>query len=162
MKHTISALVENKPGVLARISGLFRRRGFNIHSLAVGPTENPEISRMTIVVDLEERPLEQVTKQLYKLINVIKISDLDPRESVERELVLIKVNAPAQVRPEIIEIVDIFRAKIIDVSRTTLTVEVTGTEDKVRAMEDLLRPYGIRELARTGKVALLRGGKAGG
>jgi len=162
VKHTISALVENKPGVLARISGLFRRRGFNIHSLAVGPTENPEISRMTIVVDLEERPLEQVTKQLYKLINVIKISDLDPRESVERELVLIKVNAPAQVRPEIIEIVDIFRAKIIDVSRTTLTVEVTGTEDKVRAMEDLLRPYGIRELARTGKVALLRGGKAGG
>ncbi|MEW6189377.1 MAG: acetolactate synthase small subunit [Actinomycetota bacterium] len=162
MRHTISVLVENKPGVLARVSSLFRRRGFNIHSLAVGPTEDIEVSRMTIVVDVEERPLEQVTKQLHKLVNVIKISDLDPKESVERELVLIKVNATAEVRPEIIEIVDIFRAKIVDVSQTTLTIEVTGTEDKVKAMEDLLRPYGIRELVRTGKVALPRGGRAGG
>ncbi|MDI6689927.1 MAG: acetolactate synthase small subunit [Actinomycetota bacterium] len=162
MRHTLSVLVENKPGVLARVSSLFRRRGFNIHSLAVGPTENIEVSRMTIVVDVEERPLEQVTKQLHKLVNVIKISDLDPKESVERELVLIKVNATAEVRPEIIEIVDIFRAKIVDVSQTTLTIEVTGTGDKIEAIEDLLRPYGIRELARTGKVALPRGAKAGG
>ncbi|MDI6821594.1 MAG: acetolactate synthase small subunit [Actinomycetota bacterium] len=162
MRHTLSVLVENKPGVLARVSSLFRRRGFNIHSLAVGPTENLEVSRMTIVVDVEERPLEQVTKQLHKLVNVIKISDLDPKESVERELVLIKVNATAEVRPEIIEIVDIFRAKIVDVSQTTLTIEVTGTGDKIEAIEDLLRPYGIRELVRTGKVALPRGAKVGG
>jgi len=159
MKHTLSVLVENKPGVLARISSLFRRRGFNIESLAVGPTEDPAISRMTIVVDLEERPLEQVTKQLYKLINVIKISDLTPEEAVERELILIKVSASSAIRAEIIEIADIFRAKIIDVGRDTVTIEATGTEDKVRAMVDLLRPYGIKELARTGKVALTRGAK---
>lgn len=157
MKHILSVLVENKPGVLARVASLFRRRGFNIDSLAVGPTEDPTISRMTIVVDVAEHPLEQVEKQLHKLINVLKISDLDPKESVERELVLIKVDATAKERPEIIEIVDIFRAKIVDVSQKTVTVEVTGTGDKIKAMEDLLRPYGIRELVRTGKVALGRG-----
>lgn len=157
MKHTLSVLVENKPGVLARVASLFRRRGFNIDSLAVGPTEDPATSRMTIVVDVAEHPLEQVEKQLHKLVNVLKISDLDPRESVERELVLIKVDATAKERPEIIEIVDIFRAKIVDVSQKTVTVEVTGTGDKIKAMEDLLRPYGIRELVRTGKVALGRG-----
>lgn len=159
MKHTLSVLVENKPGVLARISSLFSRRGFNIESLAVGPTEDPAVSRMTIVVDLEDRPLEQVTKQLHKLINVIKISDLTPEEAVERELIIIKVTASPAVRAEIIEIADIFRAKIIDVGRDTVTIEVTGTEDKVEAMVDLLRPYGIKELARTGKVALTRGAK---
>ncbi|HAW60670.1 MAG TPA: acetolactate synthase small subunit [Actinobacteria bacterium] len=157
MKHILSVLVENKPGVLARVASLFRRRGFNIDSLAVGPTEDPTISRMTIVVDVAEHPLEQVEKQLHKLINVLKISDLDPKESVERELVLIKVDATAKERPEIIEIVDIFRAKIVDVSQKTVTVEVTGTGDKIKAMEDLLRPYSIRELVRTGKVALGRG-----
>ncbi len=159
MKHTLSVLVENRPGVLARISGLFSRRGFNIDSLAVGPTENPEVSRMTIVVNVEEHSLEQVTKQLHKLVSVIKISDLDPHESVERELVLIKVGADSQTRAEIIEIADIFRAKIIDVGRSSLTVEVTGTGAKVQALEELLQSYGIKEMVRTGKIALIRGGK---
>lgn len=159
MKHTLSVLVENKPGVLAKISGLFSRRGFNIDSLAVGPTENPVISRMTIVVDGETHSIEQVTKQLHKLINVLKINDLASEESVERELVLIKVNADASVRAEIIEIADIFRAKIIDVGKNSLTIEATGTTPKVEAIEDLLKPYGIKELARTGKIALSRGSK---
>lgn len=156
MKHTLSVLVENKPGVLARVAGLFRRRGFNIESLAVAPTEDPEFSRMTIVVDLEDKPLEQVTKQLHKLINVVKISDLEPQEAVVRELALIKISATAEARAQILEIVDIFRAKIVDVARETLTVEVTGTEDKIEAIIDLLRPYGIREIASTGRVALKR------
>lgn len=156
MKHTLSVLVENKPGVLARVAGLFRRRGFNIESLAVAPTEDPDFSRMTIVVDLEDKPLEQVTKQLHKLINVVKISDLEPREAVVRELALIKVSAAAEARAQILEIVDIFRAKIVDVAREVLTVEVTGTEDKIEAIVDLLRPYGIREIALTGRVALRR------
>lgn len=159
MKHTLSVLVENKPGVLARIAGLFSRRGFNIDSLAVGPTDHPEFSQMTIVVDAEEHYLEQVTKQLHKLINVVKISDLDPKESVGRELVLIKVGAAPEQRARIIEIADIFRANIVDVARNTLTIEATGTEDKVRAIEDLLKPYGIKELVRTGKVAISRGSK---
>ncbi|MBI4744187.1 MAG: acetolactate synthase small subunit [Actinobacteria bacterium] len=153
MKHT------NKPGVLAKISGLFSRRGFNIESLAVGPTENPAVSRMTIVVDGEAHPMEQVTKQLHKLINVLKINDLVSEESVERELVLIKVNADASVRAEIIEIADIFRAKIVDVGKNSVTIEATGTTPKIEAIEDLLRPYGIKELARTGKIALSRGSK---
>jgi acetolactate synthase-1/3 small subunit len=156
VKHTLSVLVENKPGVLARVAGLFRRRGFNIESLAVAPTEDPEFSRMTIVVDLEDKPLEQVTKQLHKLINVVKISDLEPQEAVVRELALIKISATAEARAQILEIVDIFRAKIVDVARETLTVEVTGTEDKIEAIIDLLRPYGIREIASTGRVALKR------
>ncbi len=159
MKHTLSVLVENKPGVLARIAGLFRRRGFNIDSLAVAPTEDTRYSRMTIVVDLEGKPLEQVTKQLHKLVNVIKVSDLKPSEALERELALIKVGATTPNRAQIIEIVDIFRAKIIDVSRTTLTVEVTGTADKIDAITNLLKPFGIKEIARTGKVALTRGSK---
>jgi acetolactate synthase-1/3 small subunit len=159
MKHTLSVLVENKPGVLARVSGLFSRRGFNIDSLAVGATEDPQISRMTIVVDVEEHSLEQVTKQLYKLINVIKISDLDPAEAVERELALFKVGADPSSRAEVIEIADIFRAKIVDVARSTVTIEVTGTGAKLEAIRDLLRPYGIREMARTGTIALGRGGK---
>ena len=158
-QHTLVALVEDKPGVLNRMASLFRRRGFNIDSLAVGPTEDPELSRMTIVVDAEEHSLEQVTKQLHKLINVIKISDLDPSKSVSRELLLVKVRAGAENRAEIIEIADIFRSNIVDVSRASLTLEVTGTSDKLTALEDLLRPYGITELARTGKIALGRGVK---
>ena len=157
MKHTLSVLVENKAGVLARVAGLFSRRGFNIDSLAVGPTEDPALSRMTIVVGAEDHSLEQITKQLYKLINVIKISDLNPRESVSRELLLLKVNATDQTRANIIEIAGIFRANIVDVSRTSLTLEATGTPEKLAAIEDLVRPYGISELARTGKIALSRG-----
>ncbi len=157
MKHIVSALVENKPGVLVRIAGLFSRRGYNIESLAVGPTEKPELSRMTIVVDIADRPLEQVRKQLHKLINVIEISDLTPEQAVERELILVKVKAPPEKRAEIIEIADIFRASIVDVSSDMLVLEVTGTESKLSAMESLLRPYGIREFARTGKIALSRG-----
>ena len=159
MKHTLAVIVENKPGVLARIAGLFSRRGYNIDSLAVGPTEDPKMSRMTIVVDAEEHNLEQVTKQLNKLINVIKISDLDPGDSVVRELVLIKIRANSKNRAEIIELADIFRAKIVDVSIGSVSLEVTGTVEKLAAMEDLLRPYGIAELVRTGKVALGRGVK---
>ena len=158
MRHTVSALVENKPGVLVRIAGLFSRRGFNIESLAVGPTERPSISRMTIVVDVADRPLEQVNKQLNKLVNVLKTSDLRPDEAVERELALFKVGAAAEKRAQIIEIVDIFRAKIVDATHDELIIEATGTEDKIAALENMLRPYGIKEMSRTGKIALARGG----
>jgi len=161
MKHTLSVLVENKPGVLTRVTSLFARRGFNIDSLAVGPTEDETLSRITLVVSAEDTPLEQITKQLHKLINVIKIQDLDPAESIDRELVLFKVNAPADKRHEIIEIADVFRAKVIDVGRNSLTIEATGSSDKIRAMEDLFRAYGIKELARTGKIALARGSREG-
>ena len=157
MKHTLSVLVENKPGVLARIAGLFSRRGFNIESLVVGPTDDEAVSSMTIVVDAEAHLLEQVTKQLHKLVNVIKISDLDPKESIWRELVMIKVEADPKKRAQILEIVDIFRAKVIDVGTKTLTIEITGTEEKIGALEELLKPYNIVELARTGRVALPRG-----
>jgi acetolactate synthase I/III small subunit len=159
VRHTVSALVENKAGVLVRIAGLFARRGFNIESLAVGPTEQPSISRMTIVVDVADRPLEQVSKQLNKLINVIKVSDLKAGEAVERELAMFKVSAKPEARAEVIEIVDIFRAKIIDASREELIIEATGTEDKIAAIESMLRPYGIKEMSRTGKIALARGGR---
>ncbi|HEY4686916.1 MAG TPA: acetolactate synthase small subunit [Candidatus Subteraquimicrobiales bacterium] len=157
MKHTLSVLVENKPGVLARIAGLFSRRGFNIETLAVGPTEKPDFSRMTLVVEAKSHQLEQVTKQLHKLINVVKISDLNPQESIGRELVLIKITADAGTRAQIMEIVDIFRAKIVDVAKETLIIEATGTEDKIKALEDLLKPHGIRELVRSGRVSLARG-----
>ena len=161
-KHTLSVLVENKAGVLTRVTSLFARRGFNIDSLAVGVTEDPSLSRITIVVSGEDTSLEQVAKQLHKLINVIKIHDLDPKETVDRELVLYKVNAPADRRHEIIEIANVFRAKIVDVGKSTLTIEATGAGDKLSAMEDLLRVYGIKELARTGKIALSRGLREGG
>lgn len=161
MKHTLSVLVENKPGVLTRVTSLFSRRGFNIDSLAVGVTEDPTLSRITIVVSAEETPLEQITKQLHKLVNVVKIQDLDPAESIDRELILFKVNAPPDRRHEVIEIANVFRAKIVDVGKNSLTIEATGTADKLRAMEDLLRAYGIKELARTGKIALTRGAKEG-
>jgi len=157
MKHTLSVLVENKPGVLARVAELFARRGFNIDSLAVGTTERPDISRMTIVVDVAEHSLEQVRKQLHKLINVIEIVDLDPETSVARELVLAKVKVDKDTRSEVIEIVDIFRGNIVDVSPESIIVEVTGSSQKLQAFEELVRPYGIKELVRTGKVALPRG-----
>lgn len=157
MKHTLSVLVENKPGVLTRISALFARRGFNIDSLAVGETEDPRLSRMTIAVDAQDSPLEQVTKQLHKLINVIKITDLDPATSVVRELVLMKVKADADSRAEIMQVVEIFRAKIVDVGTDDLMVEVTGTREKVEAMLRLMRPLGLIELVGTGRIAMGRG-----
>src|SRR5258706_9491364 len=159
-RHTLSVLVENKPGVLARISGLFARRGFNIDSLAVGPTEHDDISRMTIVVNVEDKPLEQVVKQLNKLINVIKIVELEKDASVERELLLVKVKATPETRAQIIEVADIFRSKIVDVSAGSVTIEATGSPDKLRALNDLLHQYGVREMVRTGLVALGRGDKA--
>lgn len=159
MQHTISVLVENKPGVLTRVASLFARRGFNIESLAVGVTEDPTLSRMTIVCSAEDTPLEQITKQLHKLVNVIKIQDLEPASRIDRELVLFKINAPPDRRHEIIEIANVFRAKIVDVGKNSLTIEATGTSDKISAMEDLLRAYGIKELARTGRIALARGSK---
>jgi acetolactate synthase I/III small subunit len=159
MKHTISVLVENKPGVLTRVAGLFARRGFNIDSLIVAETENPALSRMTITVDEADRRVEQLTKQLHKLINVIKITDLDPEASVERELLMIKVLADAQRRPEIMQIVEIFRAKIVDVGPDVLIVEATGTREKVSAFLEMLRPFGIVELMRTGRMAMSRGRK---
>jgi len=161
MQHTLSVLVENKPGVLTRVSALFARRGFNIDSLAVGVTEDPTLSRITIVVSAADTPLEQITKQLHKLVNVIKIQDLEPGESIDRELALFKVNAPPERRGEVIEIVNVFRAKIVDVGKNSLTIEATGSSDKLEAMEDLFRAYGIKELARTGKIALSRGSKEG-
>lgn len=157
MKHTLSILVENKPGVLSRVAGLFARRGFNIESLAVGITESVEFSRITVVVNVEERSLEQVYKQLNKLINVIKVIDLGEENSVQREMVLVKVRAESQKRAEIIEIVDIFRGKIVDVSKQNIIIEMTGGASKIEALENLLKPYGIQELARTGMIALPRG-----
>jgi len=159
MKHTVGVLVENKPGVLARVAGLFSRRGFNIESLAVGVTENPDTSRMTIVVSGDDRILEQVMKQLNKLIDVIRVSDLPGEESVNRELALIKVGVDSSTRAEVMQIVDVFRAKIVDVGIKSLVVEVTGDESKINAMEQLLRQFGIREMARTGRVAMNRGAK---
>ena len=157
MKHTLSVLVENKPGVLTRIAALFARRGFNIDSLAVGETEDPRLSRMTIAVDAQDSPLEQVTKQLHKLINVIKITDLDPATSLERELMLVKVRADADSRAEIMQIVEVFRAKIVDVGKGELMVEVTGTREKMEAILGLMRPFGVVELVRTGRIAMGRG-----
>ena len=157
MKHTISVLVENKPGVLARVAGLFARRGFNIESLAVGTTENESVSRMTIVASGEDNVLEQITKQLYKLIDVIKVFDIPKEVAVERELMLIKVSCNEKTRPEIIEIVDIFRGRIVDVSEGAVTIEMTGEESKIEGIEKLLKKFGIKELIRTGKIALQRG-----
>ncbi len=156
-RHTLSVLVENKPGVLARVSSLFSRRGFNIHSLAVGPTENPEVSRMTIVVAVEGLPLEQVTKQLNKLINVLKIVELSPTQAVQRELLLIKLRSDGATRPQIVSIVEMFRARIIDITPDAVTVEATGTSDKLEALVKMLEPFGVRELVQSGMVALGRG-----
>ena len=155
--HTLSVLVEDKPGVLVRIAGLFSRRGFNIDSLAVGPTEHPEISRMTIVADCADHPLEQVTKQLNKLINVIKIIEQDEDNSVARELAMIKVRADAGTRSQVIEAVNLFRGKVIDVSPESLTIEATGDRGKLEALLRVLEPFGIREIAQSGLVSLSRG-----
>jgi acetolactate synthase-1/3 small subunit len=155
--HTLSVLVEDKPGVLARISGLFSRRGYNIQSLAVGPTEEEGISRMTICVAVDDFPLEQVTKQLNKLVNVIKIVELDAGTSVQRELLMLKVRADASVRSQILEVTQMFRAKVVDVSPEAVTVEATGTADKLSALRRMLEPFGIREIVQSGMVALARG-----
>jgi acetolactate synthase I/III small subunit len=157
--HTLSVLVANKPGVLTHVSGLFSRRGYNIDSLTVGVTENPDISRMTIVAHGDEQVIEQVTKQLNKLIDIIKVVEVTSNESVDRELALIKVAAKAQNRSEVIQIVDIFRAKIIDVSSESVVIEITGSGDKINALEEMMRPFGIKEMVRTGKVALVRGAR---
>ncbi len=159
MKHTLSVTVDNHPGVLTRVTTLFRRRGYNIESLTVSRTEDPGISRMTIVVDGDEGILEQVTKQLHKLIEVNKILDITAEQSVDRELALIKVKADPQARGEIMQIVDIFRAHIVDIGRKSLIIEATGDERKISAIEDSLRAFGIIEMVRTGKVAMVRGPK---
>ncbi|MGB9975441.1 acetolactate synthase small subunit [Thermovenabulum sp.] len=159
MKTILSVLVENHPGVLSRVAGLFSRRGFNIDSLAVGTTENPEISRMTIVVEGDEYIVEQVKKQLNKLVDVIKVSKISSDDSVSRELVLIKVDAEPKNRSEIIQIAEIFRANIVDVSRRSMIIELTGDKDKINAFEELVRPFGIKELVRTGLIAMNRGPK---
>ena len=158
-KHTLSVLVENKPGVLARIAGLFSRRGFNIDSLAVGPTEHPEISRMTIVVNVEDSPLEQVTKQLNKLIEVIKIVELDTT-SINRELLLVKVRADADARGQVLDAVQLFRAKVVDVAPDAVTIEVTGNPDKLTDFLKIVEPFGIRELVQSGMVAIGRGSRS--
>ncbi|MGA7398207.1 MAG: acetolactate synthase small subunit [Solirubrobacterales bacterium] len=157
-KHVLSILVENRPGVLARVAGLFSRRGFNIDTLAVGPTEDPAISRITLTLDGAVHPIDQVTKQLHKLINVLKIRDMEPEDSVAREMALFKVSAAVENRAEIVQFAEIFRAKIVDVSRRALIVEVTGSHDKIEAFESMLRPHGLLEMVRTGEVALGRGG----
>jgi acetolactate synthase I/III small subunit len=159
-RHTLSVLVENKPGVLARAAGLFSRRGFNIDSLAVGPTEHEDISRMTIVVNVEGLPLEQVTKQLNKLVNVIKIVELDPAASVQRELLLVKVKADMATRSHVLETVQLFRAKVVDVAADAVTIEATGTADKLDALIRVLEPFGIKELVQSGMVAVGRGSRS--
>lgn len=159
-RHTLSVLVENKPGVLARIAGMFSRRGYNIHSLAVGPTEDQHISRLTIVVGTEAAKLEQVIKQLNKLINVLKIVELAPDDSVALETQLVKVSADATNRSQVIELADVFRAHVVDVDHEAITVEVTGTPDDLERMIMLLEPFGIREMVRSGTIALARGARS--
>jgi acetolactate synthase I/III small subunit len=156
-KHVLSVLVENKPGVLTRIAGLFSRRGFNIDTLAVGPTEDPTVSRMTIALDGAAHPIDQVTKQLHKLVNVIKIRDLEPEETIAREMALFKVQADGATRGEIMQLADIFRGRIVDVSNRTATIEVTGTRDKIEAFEQMVRPFVLVEMVRTGEIAIARG-----
>lgn len=159
-RHTLSVLVQDQPGVLARIAGLFSRRGFNIESLAVGPTETPEVSRITLVVEVEGLPLEQVTKQLNKLVNVLKIVELEPTTSVQREFMLVKVRADATTRSHVLETAALFRAGIVDVAPDAVTIEVTGSRDKLDALLRVLEPFGIRELVKSGAVALGRGSKS--
>ena len=159
-KHTLAVLVENKPGVLTRIAGLFARRGFNIDSLAVGPTENPDVSRMTVVVDVEDLPLEQVTKQLNKLVEVLKVVELAGIASVQREILLVKVSADLQTRSHIIETAQLFRAKIVDVAAEAVTIEATGDSDKLEALLKILEPFGIKELVQSGMVAIGRGARS--
>jgi acetolactate synthase-1/3 small subunit len=156
-KHILSILVENKPGVLTRIAGLFARRGFNIDTLAVGPTDDPTVSRITLTLDGALHPIDQVTKQLHKLVNVLKIRDLEPEETLARELAMFKLSADGSSRAEVMQLCEIFRAKIVDVNKRPVVVEVTGTCDKIEAFERLVRPFGLIEMARTGEIAISRG-----
>ncbi len=156
-KHVLSILSENKPGVLARIAGLFARRGFNIESLAVGPTDDPSIARFTLTVDGAAHPIDQVTKQLHKLVNVIKIRDLEPGGTVARELALFKISADDNARAQIMQFTEIFRGNVVDVSKRSVTIEVTGTDDKIEAFEQMVRPFGLIEMVRTGEIAVSRG-----
>ena len=158
--HTLSVLVEDKPGVLARIAGLFSRRGFNIDSLAVGPTEHEDISRMTIVVNVADSPLEQVTKQLNKLVEVIKIVELDPDASVNRELVMVKVSASAETRGQVLDTVQLFRATVIDVAADAVTIQIVGNTKKIADFLSILEPFGVRELVQSGQVAIGRGSRS--
>lgn len=157
MKHVISALVQNQPGVLAHVAQMFAARGFNIDSLVVGRTEDPELSRMTIVVVGDDRVLEQVRKQLGKIVTVVKVRDFAVVDYVERDLMMIRIHAPAEKRPEVVDLINLFRGRVIDVARTSLLAELTGPEAKMEAFIDLVRPYGIRELSRTGVLAMPRG-----
>ncbi|HST40259.1 MAG TPA: acetolactate synthase small subunit [Conexibacter sp.] len=156
-KHILSILVENKPGVLTRVAGLFARRAFNIDTLAVGPTDDPTVSRITLTLDGAVHPIDQVTKQLHKLVNVLKIRDLEPGETLARELALFKLSADGSGRAEVLQICEIFRAKIVDVAKRSVIVEITGTTDKIEAFERLVRPFGLIEMARTGEIAISRG-----
>ena len=159
-RHTLSVLVENKPGVLTRVAALFARRSFNIHSLAVGPTEHESISRITVVVDVDQLPLEQVTKQLNKLVNVLKIVELEPGSSIQRELLLVKVRADDMTRTAVLQVVELFRARVVDVSPDAVTVEATGGPEKISALLSVLEPYGVREIVQSGMVAIGRGGRS--
>jgi acetolactate synthase-1/3 small subunit len=156
-KHVLSILVENKPGVLTRIAGLFARRGFNIDTLAVGPTDDERVSRITLTLDGAVHPIDQVTKQLHKLVNVLKIRDLEPRETLARELAMFKVSADGVARAEVMQICEIFRGKVVDVTKRSVVIELTGTYDKIDAFEQLVRPFGLIEMARTGEIAIARG-----
>lgn len=156
-KHVLSILVENEPGVLARISGLFARRGYNINTLAVGPTDDQKVSRITMTIDGAEHPIDQVTKQLHKLVNVLKIRDLEPQETIARELALFKVDADAHTRSELTQLAEIFHGRVVDVARRSVTIEVTGGDDKIEAFESLVRPFGLIEMVRTGEIAVQRG-----
>jgi len=159
VKHTLAVLVENQPGVLSHVAGLFSRRGYNIESLVVGETEDKTVSRITLVVDGDERVIEQVSKQLNKQVEVIKVNDITNEEIVERQLLLVKVHADPETRQEIMQIVEIFRCRIVDIGRRSLIIEATGDEEKVLAIIKSLQPFGIQELVRTGKVAMVRGPK---
>ncbi|MFT4050575.1 MAG: acetolactate synthase small subunit [Solirubrobacterales bacterium] len=156
-KHVLSILVENEPGVLARISGLFARRGYNINTLAVGPTDDDMVSRITMTIDGAEHPIDQVTKQLHKLVNVLKIRDLEPSDTVARELALFKIDADAHTRSELTQLADIFHGRVVDVARKSVTIEVTGSDEKIEAFEALVRPFGLIEMVRTGEIAVQRG-----
>jgi acetolactate synthase-1/3 small subunit len=156
-KHILSILVENKPGVLTRVAGLFARRGFNIDTLAVGPTDDERVSRVTLTLDGALHPIDQVTKQLHKLVNVLKIRDLEPEETVARELALFKIAADGAARAEVMQIAEIFRGKVVDLTKRSITIEVTGTDDKIGAFEKMVRPFGLIEMVRTGEIAISRG-----
>ena len=162
MKHTLSVLVENKPGALMRISSMFARRGFNIESLAVGPTERPDISRLTLRVDCETSPLEQIEKQMHKLVNVLRVSELAPGESIERELALLKVAAPPSARAELMALGEVFNARIADLGPDSIVFELVGSPEEVDSFEELVRPHGLQELVRTGRIGLGRAARSGG